>query len=87
MARKSDTKEINKKHTSRPVGGAERTHVAMAGPRLAECGTNGGRQSDHWQTLRPHIHADKLRGLDSEWPRMGQAEWRVAPCGPTFVHR
>ena len=21
--------------------GAERTHVAMAGPRLAECGTNG----------------------------------------------
>ena len=47
MARKSDTKEIKKKHTSRPVGGAEtdtgteRTHVAMAGLRLAECGTNG----------------------------------------------
>ena len=40
MARKSDTKEINKKHTSRPVGGAERTHVAMAGPRLAECEMN-----------------------------------------------
>ena len=44
---KSDTKEIKKKHSSRPVGGAEtgirveRTHVAVAGPRLAECGTNG----------------------------------------------
>ena len=43
-ARKSDTKEIKKKHTSRPVGGAEtstgeeRTRVAVVGPRLAECG-------------------------------------------------
>ena len=41
-ARKSDTKEIKNKHSSRPVGGAEtgtgveRTHVAVAGPRLAE---------------------------------------------------
>ena len=44
MARKSDTKEIKNKHSSRPVGwaaGAERTCVAVAGPRLAECGTNG----------------------------------------------
>ena len=46
MARKSDTKRIKKKHTSRPVGGAEmgtgaeRTHVALAEPRLAECGMN-----------------------------------------------
>ena len=46
-ARKSDTKEIKNKHSSRPVGGAEtgtgveRTQVAEAGPRLAECGTNG----------------------------------------------
>ena len=44
-ARKSDTKEIKNKHSSRPVGGAEtgtgaeRTRVA--GPRLAECGTSG----------------------------------------------
>ena len=35
-----------KKHTSRPVGGTEtgtwveRTRVAVAGPRLAECGMN-----------------------------------------------
>ena len=45
-ARGSDTKEIKNKHSSRPVGGvetgtgAERTRVAVAGPRLAECGTN-----------------------------------------------
>ena len=47
MARKSDTEEIKNKHSSRPVGGAEpgtgaeRSRVAVAGPRLAECGTNG----------------------------------------------
>ena len=46
-ARKSDTKEIQNKHSSRLVGGAEmgtraeKTRVAVAGPRLAECGTNG----------------------------------------------
>ena len=46
-ASKSDTKEIQNKHSSRPVGGAEtgtrveRTPMAVAGPRLAECGTNG----------------------------------------------
>ena len=45
MATKSNTKEIKNKHSSRLVGGvemgteAERTHVAVAGPRLAECGT------------------------------------------------
>ena len=47
MARKSDTKDIKNKHSSRLVGGAEMgaraemTRVAMAGTRLAECGTNG----------------------------------------------
>ena len=41
----SDTKEIKYKHSSRLVGGAEtgtrveRTPVAVAGPRLVECGT------------------------------------------------
>ena len=35
------TKEIKKTHSSRLVGGAERTRIAVAGPRLAECGTNG----------------------------------------------
>ena len=45
------------------------------------------RQSDHWQTLLLHIGTDKPRGPDSEWRRMGQAEWRVAPHGPTLAHR
>ena len=41
-----NTEEIKNKHASRPVGGVEmgtgmeRTHVAMAGPRLAECEMN-----------------------------------------------
>ena len=40
-------KEIKNKHSSRPVGGeemdtgVERTRVAVVGPKLAECGTNG----------------------------------------------
>ena len=47
MARGTDTKEIENKHSPRLVGGAEtgtgveRTRVAVAGLRLAECGTNG----------------------------------------------
>ena len=47
MARVSETKEIKNKHSSRPVGGAEmgtrveKTHVAVAGPRLVDCGANG----------------------------------------------
>ena len=45
-ARGTNTKEIENKHSSRLEGGAEtgtwveRTLVAVAGPRLAECGTN-----------------------------------------------
>ena len=66
-ARGSDTKEIQNKHSSRPVGGAdmgtgvERTHVAVAGLRLAECGTNGALADPE----APHFHTDKLRGPDS----------------------
>ena len=47
MARKSDTKEIKNKHSSRPVGGAEtgtraeRTGVAVAGPRRRSVGRTG----------------------------------------------
>ena len=46
-ARGTNTKEIENKHSSRLVGGAEtgtgveRTRVAVAGLRLAEGGTNG----------------------------------------------
>ena len=31
-----------------------------------------GRQSEHWQTLWPHIRADKPRGQDSEWQTMAE---------------
>ena len=37
----------------------EGTRVAVVGPRLAEgVWDQQGRQSDHWQTLRPHIRAE-----------------------------
>ena len=57
MARKPDTKEIKNKHSSRKVGGAEtgtrveRTQVALAGPRLAECGKKG---AGNLTTSRPY---------------------------------
>ena len=50
MARGSDTKEIKNKHSSRPIGGAETgtwVERTRSGLRLAECGMNGGRQSEH----------------------------------------
>ena len=93
MARKSDTKEVKNKHASRPVGGAEtgtRAEKDLRGHGGTETGRvwdQQGKQSDHWKTLRPHIRADKQRGPDSEWRRMGQAEQQVVPRGPTFVHR
>ena len=92
-ARKSDTKKIKNKHSSRPVGGAEtgsRGREDSRGRGRTETGRvwdEWVRQSDHWQTLRPHIRADRLRGPDSEWRRAGQAEQWVVPRGPTFEHR
>ena len=77
-ARKSDTKEIKNKHSSRPVGGAEtaagaeRTHVAVAGPRLAECGTN---RAGSLTTSRPcgptfeQIGRDGQTQSGGEWGR------------------
>ena len=67
--------------------GVERTRVAVAGLRLAECGTKGAGSPSTRQTLRPHICTDKPRGPDSEWRRAGQAEQWVAPRGTTFAHR
>ena len=92
-ARKTDNKEIKNKHSSRPVGGAETGSRGREDPRCRGGTETGGvwdeqgRQSDHRQTLRPHIRADKSRGADSEWQRMGRAERWVAPRGPTFTHR
>ena len=83
-ARGYDTKEIKNKHSSRPVGGAEmgtrveKTRVAVAGPRLAEYGTNGAGSLSTSRPCSPTfaaLHsADKPRGPGSEWWRAGQAE-------------
>ena len=86
--RKLNGKEVQhqgdkKEHSSRMVGGAERTQVAIAGPRLAECGTN---RAGSLTTSRPCGPTFAPRGPDSEWQRTGQAERWVAPCGPTFSH-
>ena len=67
----SDTKEIQNKHSSRPVGGAEtgtrveRTHVAVAGLRLVECGTNRAGSlttSRHCSPTFAQINLDDWRG-------------------------
>ena len=75
--RKSNGKEVrhqvDKKETYTQTG-----RTGRDGHRGGEdsCGRGGtetgrvwderGRQSDHWQTLRPHILTDKPRGPDSE---------------------
>ena len=83
---KGDAKLIKKKHSSRPVGGVETG--SRGGEDSRGCGgteTGGvwdkrGRQSDHGQTLQPHIRAQINReGQTQEWQRTGQAEQRVAP--------
>ena len=63
MARKSDTKEIKNKHSSRPVGGVEmgsrggEDSHGRGGTETGGVWDKRSRQSDHWQTLRPHIRA------------------------------
>ena len=44
---------------------AERTRVAMAGPRLAECGTKGQAVRPPADPAAPHSRTDKPRGPDS----------------------
>ena len=59
MARKSDTKEIKNKHSSRPVGGAETGSLGgedsrgQGGTKTGRMWNERGRQSDHYQTLWP----------------------------------
>ena len=92
-ARKSDTKEIKKTpfiQTGRRGGDGQpgqRGLVLLWQDETGGVWDERGRQSDHRQTLRPHIRRDKPRGPDSEWRRTGQAEWRMAPRDPTFAHR
>ena len=77
MARKSDTKEIKNKHSPRPIGGAETGTVGGEDSRdLGGTETGGvwderGRQSDHWQTLLPHIRAQINRTNGREQSRPG----------------
>ena len=63
---------------------AERTRVAVVGPRLAECGMNGAGSLTTSRPGGPHSCTDKPGGPDSEWRRTGQAEQWVASRGPTL---
>ena len=62
----------------------ERTRVAVAGLRLAECGTNGAGSPS---TSRPYGRTfEQINGgPDLEWRRAGRV--RVAHCSPTLAHR
>ena len=65
MARKSDTKGIKNKHSSRLVGGAEtgsqggEDSRGRGGTETGEVWDEQRRQSDQQQTLRPHIRAQR----------------------------
>ena len=64
--------------------GVERTHVAVAGPRLAECGTNGAGSPTTSRPCGPTFMQINREG----WTQSGRERGRqVAPCGPTFMHR
>ena len=67
--------------------GVERTHVALAGLRLAECGTNEAGSPSTSRPCNPTFVQINPEGPDSEWRRAGQAEHWVTPQGPTFTHR
>ena len=83
-ARGTDTKEIKNKHSSRPVGGAEmgtwveRTRVAVAGPRLAECGMN---RAGSPSTSRPCGHT--FAQINREGRTRGGGEWGRQSVGST----
>ena len=77
-ARGTDTKEIENKHSSRLVGGVEtdtgveRTRVAVAGPRLAECGTNGAGSPSTSRPCDPtfaQINPEGRTNSGGEWGR------------------
>ena len=66
--------------------GVERTRVAVAGLRLAECGTNGAGSLSTSRPCSPTFAQINPEGW-TQWRRVGQAEWSVATCGTTFTHR
>ena len=71
MARKSDTKEIKNKQTSRPVGGAERgtraerTGLAVADRDWWSVGQAGQVVQPLADPAAPHLRTDKPRWPDS----------------------
>ena len=77
-ARGTETKEIENKHSSRLVGGAEtstgveRTRVAVAELRLAECGTNGAGSPSTSRPCGPtfaQINPEGRTQSGGEWGR------------------
>ena len=93
MVRGSDTKEIKNKHSSRPVGGAEtgtgveRTRVAVVGPRLAECGTNGAGSLTTSRPCVPTFEHRETKRAGLRVAENGAGRARVAPRGLTLAHR
>ena len=80
------TRELKKKHSFRPVGGAEmgsqaeRIQGGVAAGRLSE-GAAGGLERDKWQMADwavPHLHVDKPGGISG---------WRDRPQNPGFQQR
>ena len=67
--------------------GVERTPVAVAGLRLAECGTNGTGSQSTSRPCGPTFAQINQEGWTQSGGERGQAEWPVAPRGTTFAHR
>ena len=93
MARGSDTKEIKNKHSYRPVGGAEmatgveRTRTAVAGPRLAECGTNRAGSLTNSRPCGPTFAHRKTERAGLRVVENGAGRVAGSTRGTTFAHR
>ena len=97
--RKSNGKEVrhqvDKKETyiqtGRRGGDGHRGGEDLRGCGGTETGASVGQTGQAVRALADpatlYLCTDKLRGPDSEWRRKGLAERRVAPYGPTLVHR
>ena len=72
------TKELKKKHLSRPVGGVKTgSWLEMTHSKAAARGPGWARQQLVEQAV-PHVHMDKLGGTNGEQDR---------PHNPGFQHR
>ena len=69
------------------AAGAEKTHVAMAGPRLVEYRTNRAGSLTTSRPCGPTFAQINQEGWTQSGGERGQAEWPVAPRGTTFAHR